>query len=90
MAWYIPIYKGNNGELCCANGSDEAHHSNYVRRDKVREFIQAIVKRRFWGMEPVSVYSVTDSQFWDIETWNPAKVMAAGKCVWKEGRIVGI
>lgn len=84
MAWYIPIYKTDKDELCCATGSDNAYHSNYVRPDKVRETIRAVAKREFCGMKPVSVYSVTDSQFWDVDIWNPARVMAAGKCEWRK------
>ena len=90
MAWYIPIYKNDKGELRCATGSDNAYHSDYVRHDKVRETIQAVAKRKFNDMESVLVYSITDSQFWQTSIWDPARVMAAGKCVWKEGHVVGI
>lgn len=82
MAWYIPIYKSDKGELCCATGSDNAYHSNYVRLDKVRETIQAVAKRKFNGIESVLVYSITDTQFWDVDIWDPARVMAAGRKVY--------
>lgn len=84
MAWYIPIYKNDKGGLCCATGSDNAYHSNYVRRDKVRETIRAVAKRKFNDMEPVLVYSITDSQFWDVDIWNPYKVMNVGKREWRK------
>ena len=90
MAWYIPIYKNDKGELCCATGSDNAYHSDYVRRDKVRETIQAVAKRKFNGMEPVAVYSITDAQFWNVDIWNQAKVMTMGQRVWLEEKIGGI
>ena len=54
------------------------------------EFIQAVAKRGFYDMKPVSVYSITDTQFWDVDIWNPYKVMNVGKLVWKDGYVVGI
>lgn len=84
MAWYIPIYKDDKGTLRCATGSDNAYHSDYVRRDKVRETVQAVAKRGFCDMKPVSVYSITDAQFWHVDIWDPARVMAAGKCEWRK------
>lgn len=64
MAWYIPVY---NDKM--ATGSDCAFHSDYVRKDKVREVVSGLIKRKFNDQECTELYRISDTQFWD-RTWD--------------------
>ena len=68
--WYIPILA--DGSI--PGGSDGAYASHYVRRDKVKEHINAIVK----VSKCAELYRITDRQFWDIKIWDPIEVRKYG------------
>lgn len=63
--WYVPIRNGKT-----AMGSAIAHHSNYVRKDKVRDVVTALANQKQDGIAPDEIYRITDKQFWDCDWLN--------------------
>ena len=84
--WYIPIYQKEDGTLYTGKGSDNASHSDYVRKDKVREFIAMLSEKKDlnYGNMPVEIYALPDAKFWDCEIWNPESVKKYARSVWKK------
>ena len=83
--WYIPIYKDKDGKEYIASGSDAAFHSDYVRRDKVRETVLMIANQSNNSNKPVAVYRISQFQFWDIDWYDPEVLRKQGYLVYENG-----
>lgn len=81
--WYVPVYE-KDGKKYTRNGTDLALHTNYVRKDKVRKFIEAVsFAKCIYGNTPVKIYAVPDAKFWDINLWDPADLAKKARLIWK-------
>lgn len=83
--WYIPIYKNKDGKEYITTGSDGAFHSDYVRRDKVRETVLMVANHKHNDNKPVAVYEISQFQFWDIPWDDPEVLRKRGHLVYENG-----